>query len=35
MKRLALFIYRAIKFRSISSAMWLDSYDSFTPKHEK
>ena len=27
MKRLALFIYRCFRFLSVSSAIWLDSYD--------
>ena len=35
MKRLALILYRACKFRSISTAMWIDQYENFTPKHGK
>lgn len=34
-RRIAIFIKRAIQFRSISSALWLDAYDQFTPKHGK
>lgn len=33
MKRLFTFIKRAIVFRSISSAWFLDRYDNFTPTH--
>ena len=35
MKRIVLFIKRAFKFRSLSTAYWLDSYDNFTPTHGK
>lgn len=35
MKRIAIFIKRAIQFRSISSAWFLDQYDNFTPTHGK
>jgi len=33
MKRIAIFIKRAIQFRSISTAFWLDSYDNHIPTH--
>jgi hypothetical protein len=32
-KRAFLLVYRAIKFRSISSAYWVDAYESFKPTH--
>lgn len=32
MKRLFLFIRRAIAWRSISSAWWVDRYENHTPK---
>jgi len=35
MKRIATFIRRAIAFRSISSAWWLDRYESFKTTHGK
>ena len=33
MKRIALFIYRVFKLRSVSLALWADAYESFTPTH--
>jgi len=35
MKRLFLLIYRTCKFRSYSSAKWMQAYDDFTPTHGK
>lgn len=32
MKRIALFIYRVIKLRSVSLALWVDQYDQHKPK---
>jgi len=34
-KRACLFAFRAIKFRSFSQALWIDSYENFTPTHGK
>jgi len=34
-KRMAKFIFRVIKFRSISSALWVDEYESHQPKFDE
>lgn len=33
MKRLALFVYRCIRLRSVSLARWVDAYENHTPKY--
>jgi len=33
MKRIALFIYRVIKLRSVSLARWVGAYENHTPKY--
>ena len=33
MKRIALFIYRVFKLRSVSRALWVQNYEDHVPKH--
>lgn len=35
MKRAIRFLVTAIRLRSISSALWVDAYENFIPKHGK